>query len=143
MSRNKHPDIRYKCILMCNTLQKQEDSLFGGGSDVQWGSHAFADIHMWNHLLSGLREVEGDAATECTNGAVKRFPDWRRNKATRRGSQLKKDLPDHVHHEDDIEDDEEVVCVPEDLVVGHPEDRKEMFLKPDHQKETYEAYLKK
>ena len=31
------------------------------------------------------------------------------------------DLPDHVHHEYDVEDDEEVVCVPEDLIVGHPE----------------------
>lgn len=29
-------------------------------------------------------------------------------------------LPNHVHHEDDVEDNEEVVCVPEDLIVGHP-----------------------
>lgn len=54
-----------------NILGTQEDGLFGGGSDVQWGSHTFADIHMWNQLLSGLQEVEVDTATECTNGAVK------------------------------------------------------------------------
>ena len=29
------------------------------------------------------------------------------------------DIPDHVHHKDDVEDNEEVVCVPEDLIVGH------------------------
>lgn len=28
-------------------------------------------------------------------------------------------LPNHVHHQDDVENNEEVVCVPEDLVVGH------------------------
>lgn len=91
------------------------------------------------HLLTftcGTNSYLGFRKLRLTNEAVKQFPDWRRNKATRRGSRLKKDLPDHVRHEDDIEDDEEVVCVPEDLVVGHPEDRKEMFLKPDHQKET-------
>lgn len=32
-----------------------------------------------------------------------------------------RDLPDHVHHKDDVEDNEEVVCVPEDLIVGYPE----------------------
>lgn len=32
-------------------------------------------------------------------------------------------IPDHVHHENDVEDDEKVVRVPEDLVVGHPEQR--------------------
>lgn len=26
-----------------------------------------------------------------------------------------------MHHEDDVEDNEEVVRVPEDLIVGHPE----------------------
>lgn len=31
-----------------------------------------------------------------------------------------KGLPNHVHHKDDVEDNEEVVCVPEDLIVGHP-----------------------
>lgn len=31
-----------------------------------------------------------------------------------------RNLPNHVHHEDDIEDNEEVVCVPEDLIMGHP-----------------------
>lgn len=26
-----------------------------------------------------------------------------------------------MHHKDDVEDNEEVVCVPEDLIVGQPE----------------------
>lgn len=33
-------------------------------------------------------------------------------------------LPDHVHHKDDVEDNEEVVCVPEDLIVEHPVKKK-------------------
>lgn len=33
---------------------------------------------------------------------------------------LLRDLPDHVHHKNDVEDNEEVVRVPEDLIVGHP-----------------------
>ncbi len=38
---------------------------------------------------------------------------------------MAQDLPDHVHHEDDVEDNEEVVCVPEDLIVGQPEKKKD------------------
>lgn len=41
-----------------------------------------------------------------------------------------------MHHQDDIEDDEEVVCVPEDLIVESPEKchqknfiRKRIYLK--------------
>jgi len=33
---------------------------------------------------------------------------------------VKRCLPDHVHHQDDVEDNEKVVCVPEDLIVEHP-----------------------
>lgn len=34
-------------------------------------------------------------------------------------------LPNHVHHQDDVEDNEEVVRIPEDLVVEHPANKEE------------------
>lgn len=34
---------------------------------------------------------------------------------------MPRDLPDHVHHKNGVEDNEEVVCVPEYLIVGHAE----------------------
>lgn len=89
----------------------------------QWESPIF---DMSSKLLSWLQEVVIENVTKCTNSEGTLTDSWR-DKPTCTHIDLVQpleawDIPDHVHHKDDVEDNEEVVRVPEDLIVGHPEE---------------------
>lgn len=49
-----------------------------------------------------------------------------------------------MHHEDDVEDNEEVVGVPENLIVGYPENKKKQSENiHDHIQRNAQAYFKR
>lgn len=61
--------------------------------------------------------------------------------SSQRGREPRTDSPDHVHHQDDVEDDEEVVRVPEDLVAEHPEIDIELDFFKKHQRERFSGVV--